>query len=77
MKTLLIVLSAVSLVGCAGRYYAPAYQSVYSQPVVIAPHCQNYSTYGEQMSCHRGAQQRYNEEQRMRENQAFRAGLGR
>jgi hypothetical protein len=75
MKTLLVVLLAVGLVGC-GHYYTP-YQPIYSQPVVIAPHCQNYQTNGERYSCQRGAQQRYNEEQRMRENQAFRAGLGR
>ena len=78
-KSILILLTM--LTGCA--YYPYSYPD-YAQPsiiipapVVILPQCANFPTEGERLSCNRGAQQRYGEDQRARENAAYRTGLGR
>jgi hypothetical protein len=47
------------------------------QVIVVNQYCGQYATQSEQVACNRGAQQRYNEEQRRRENEAYRAGYGR
>jgi len=47
------------------------------QVVIINEQCSRYYSQGEQEACARGARQRYYEEQRRKENEAFRQGLGR
>ena len=47
------------------------------QVVIVNDACNRYATYGERSACERGARQRYYEEQRRRDNEAFRAGYGR
>ena len=70
----------------AGGIVGLAVGSAMSQPrrvvvreevVVISPACQGYATHNEQAACERGIRQRYKEEQRRRENEAYRNGLGR
>lgn len=49
-----------------------------SAVVIVAEQCQHYPHYtAERAACERGARQRYYEEQRRRENEAYRTGLGR
>jgi hypothetical protein len=67
------------LTGCA-YYPYPEYAQqpiITPAPVVISPQCANYPSEGERLSCNRGAQQRYYEDQRARENAAYHSGLGR
>jgi hypothetical protein len=45
--------------------------------VVIHEECVKFATYGERESCMRGVHQRQVEEQRRREDAAYRQGLGR
>lgn len=46
--------------------------------IIVAEQCQHYPHYtAERAACERGARQRYYEEQRRRENEAYRTGLGR
>lgn len=46
--------------------------------VIVAEQCQHYPHYtAERTSCERGARQRYYEDLRRRENEAYKAGLGR
>lgn len=49
-----------------------------SAVVIVAEQCQHYPHYtAERAACERGARQRYYEELRRRENEAYRTGLGR
>lgn len=49
-----------------------------SAVVIVAEQCQHYPHYtAERAACERGARQRYYEELRRRENEAYRIGLGR
>lgn len=51
---------------------------VHSAPVVIVDsHCWRYAKYSERAACERGVRQRYYEEQRRRDNEAYRSGYGR
>jgi hypothetical protein len=50
---------------------------VREEVVVVSTACQGYATHNEQAACERGIRQRYMEEQRRRENEAYRNGLGR
>jgi hypothetical protein len=50
---------------------------VHQEVVIINDQCSVYPTVGERSACLRGSRQRYYEEQRRRENEAFRQGLGR
>jgi hypothetical protein len=45
--------------------------------VIVYGSCNYYYTYSERAACERGVQQRYNEQQRQRDNAAYRAGYGR
>jgi hypothetical protein len=45
--------------------------------VIVSPVCNSYPTYREREACQRGARQRYLEEQRRREQEAYRQGIGR
>jgi hypothetical protein len=45
--------------------------------VVITEECARYASHGEKESCMRGVHQRQVEEQRQREDRAYRQGLGR
>lgn len=45
--------------------------------VIINDTCNRYHSYNERAACERGARQRFNEEQRQRDNEAFRSGYGR
>lgn len=59
-------------------YVSPPVSVVHQEQVVIVnEQCNRYYTPGEQQACIRGARQRYYEEQRRRENEAYRQGLGR
>lgn len=53
----------------------------YRETVVVQPgyatQCQQYPTYNERAACERGVRQRLAEEQRRREQEAYRAGYGR
>jgi len=50
---------------------------VHEEPVIIvAGTCNHYYTYSERAACERGARQRYYEQQRHRDNAAFRSGYG-
>jgi hypothetical protein len=50
---------------------------VQDRVVVITEECAKFATYGERESCMRGLHQRRMEEQRRREDAAYRQGLGR
>lgn len=45
--------------------------------VIVSSQCNQYVYQPERAACERGARQRYYEEQRRRENEAYRQGLGR
>lgn len=93
MKKLLVLFVAVlALTGCANRYVGPALVGgvvgysianssrpvvVQEQVVIVSSQCNQYAYYNERAACERGARQRYYEEQRKRENEAYRQGLGR
>lgn len=47
------------------------------QVVIVNEQCNRFYSSRERDACARGARQRYNEEQRRRENDAYRSGLGR
>lgn len=49
----------------------------HEQVVIVNGVCNHYPSYQERTACERGVRQRYNEEQRRRENDAYRAGYGR
>jgi len=49
----------------------------HEQVVIVNDTCNRYPLHSERVACERGARQRYNEEQRKRENEAYRAGYGR
>jgi hypothetical protein len=51
---------------------------VIQEPVIIvSAQCNQYINPSERSACERGARQRYHEEQRRRDNEAYRQGLGR
>lgn len=92
-KLLVLFVALFALTGCANRYVGPALVGgvvgysianssrpviVHQEPVVIvSTQCNQYAYYNERAACERGARQRYYEEQRRRENEAYRQGLGR
>lgn len=92
-KLLVLIVVALALTGCASRYVAPAVIGgvvgysiannqhrtvvVQEQVVIVSTHCNQYAYHAERTACERGARQRYNEEQRKRESEAFRRGYGR
>lgn len=45
--------------------------------IIVNNACTQYPTYSERSACERGARQRYYEEQRRRDNEAYRQGYGR
>ena len=47
------------------------------QVVIVNDACSQYPTYSERNACERGARQRYYEEKRKREQEAYRRGYGR
>jgi len=49
----------------------------HEQVIIVNDACNRYPTYNERTACERGARQRYVEEQRRRDNEAYRAGYGR
>lgn len=49
----------------------------HEQVIIVNDACNRYPSHNERVACERGARQRYNEEQRKRENEAYRAGYGR
>jgi len=51
-------------------------QPMQEQVIIVNDSCQQFPTYNERAACSRGARQRYYEEQRKRENEAFRRGYG-
>jgi hypothetical protein len=77
------------LAGGAGVLVGSAIANAHAQPrtvvvqersavVIVAEQCQHYPHYtAERAACERGARQRYYEELRRRENEAYRTGLGR
>jgi ABC-type Fe3+-hydroxamate transport system substrate-binding protein len=77
------------LAGGAGVLVGSAIANAHAQPrtvvvqersavVIVAEQCQYYPHYtAERAACERGARQRYYEELRRRENEAYRTGLGR
>lgn len=78
------LLMAMLVVGCApGYYYAYPNAVTYPAPlwgpeVPYPEQCTHYYPGSkERLSCERGARQRLLEEQRHRENAAYRQGLGR
>lgn len=92
-KLLVLFVAVLSLTGCANRHVGPAivggvigYSIANSQPrtvvvqeqvVIVNEQCNRYINSTERLACERGARQRYYEEQRKRENEAFRQGYGR
>lgn len=50
---------------------------VHDQVVIVSDQCNHYPFGPERSACERGARQRYYEEQRKRENEAYRQGYGR
>ena len=50
---------------------------VREEPVIVHSSCNQFYMYSERAACERGARQRYYEEQRRRDNDAFRSGYGR
>jgi hypothetical protein len=50
---------------------------VREDPVIVHSSCNHYYTHSERAACERGVRQRYYEEQRHRDNAAYRAGYGR
>ena len=50
---------------------------VREEPIIVSSTCNHYYTHSERMACERGARQRYYEEQRRRDNDAYRQGYGR
>jgi hypothetical protein len=50
---------------------------VQEQVVIVAHNCQVYTNPSERHACERGARQRFYEEQRKREAEAYRQGYGR
>ena len=91
-KILFLIVVVLALTGCASRYVAPAivggvvgYSIANSQPrvvvvqeqvVIVSTHCNQYAYHAERSACERGAKQRYAEEQRKRESEAYRRGYG-
>jgi len=48
----------------------------HEQVVIVNDACNRYYSHSERVACERGARQRYYEEQRRRDNEAFRSGYG-
>lgn len=77
--TALLAGGAGLLVGSAIHAHAqPRTVIVQERAIIVAEQCQHYPHYtAERAACERGARQRYYEELRRRENEAYRTGLGR
>lgn len=45
--------------------------------IIVNESCNQYAIHSERIACERGARQRYYEEQRRRDNEAYRQGYGR
>jgi len=79
---LLVALATVLLVGCAPYHYPYPNAVTYPPPAwgPEVPYPQQCTLYypgsREQLACERGARQRLAEEQRRRENEAYRQGRG-
>jgi hypothetical protein len=91
-KLLALFVATLALTGCANRYVGPALVGgvvgysianshrpvvVQEQVIVVSAQCNQYAYQAERTACERGARQRYYEEQRRRENEAYRNGYGR
>jgi hypothetical protein len=92
-KLIVLFVAVLALTGCAHRHVGPAivggvigYSIANSQPrtvvvqeqvVIVNEQCNQYMNSTERLACERGARQRYLEEQRKRENDAYRRGYGR
>lgn len=72
----LIVGSALSQPRTVVVQQAPVRVVQQEQVVIVNDHCNQFYSPGERDACARGARQRYFEEQRRKEDQAFRQGLG-
>ncbi len=55
----------------------PAPVVTHEQVIIVNNVCGQYQLHSERAACERGARQRYMEEQRKRENEAYRQGYGR
>lgn len=92
-KLLIGIVAVLALSGCATRtgttivagtagmvignaMAQPRTVVVYDAPV-IHYNCTHFYTHSERVACERGARQRYYEEQRRRDNEAYRQGYGR
>lgn len=53
----------------------PRHVVVREEVVIVSSSCQKYTHPSERMACERGARQRYEEDKRRRENEAYRQGL--
>lgn len=92
IKLLIVGIALVALGGCAtrtgtaivagttgviiGNAMAQRPVVVYDAPVVHS-NCHHYYYHSERSACERGVRQRYYEEQRRRDNDAYRQGYGR
>lgn len=66
------------LVGQDQKRTEPPAPVVYKETVIIQPSpCSQYTVYSERSACERGLRQRQAEEQRRRDNEAYRRGYGR
>jgi len=52
-------------------------REVQEQVIIVNDVCNHYSLYSQRAACERGSRQRYYEEQRRRDNEAYRSGYGR
>jgi hypothetical protein len=50
---------------------------VHEEPMIVSGYCNHYYAHSERVACERGVRQRHYEEQRRRDNAAYRAGYGR
>jgi hypothetical protein len=92
-KLLILVVATLALTGCAsrtgtaivagttgliiGNAMAQPRTVTHEQVIIINNTCTQYQLHSERAACERGARQRYYEEQRKREAEAYRQGYGR
>lgn len=93
IKLLIVGIAVVALTGCAtrtgtaivagtagmviGTAMAQPRTVVVYDPPVVHYNCSHYYYHSERSACERGVRQRYYEEQRRRDNDAYRQGYGR
>lgn len=70
-KLIIAILALVTLNGCATRTI------IVQEVPIVTPTCVHYYIYSERMACERGVRQRYYEQQRKRDNEAYRHGYQR